>query len=214
MSVPNPTPIYRMVHIDNLDTILRRGGMHGTNHVPNDGLPYRTIHNVEVQNKRHVRPIQKGPGGTMHDYVPFYFGYLSPMLLQLHTGRVDGFTDKQPSLVYLVSTVQHVAYDDLEWVFSNGHGIAAYTEWFDDLDDLDKVDWDMVYQRYWSDNTNDMDRQRRKQAEFMIHRFCPWAVIEEIGVVNVWAKNRAEGILGQFGQEFQRPVRLKPDWYY
>ncbi len=44
MTVPNPTPIFRMVHIDNLETILRRGGMHGTNHVPDDGLLYKPIH--------------------------------------------------------------------------------------------------------------------------------------------------------------------------
>ena len=29
----------------------------------------------------------------MHDYVPFYFGVLSPMLLQLKTGRVTGYNE-------------------------------------------------------------------------------------------------------------------------
>jgi hypothetical protein len=128
VTVPNPTPIYRLVHVDNLDTIVRRRGMHGTNHIPNDGLPYRTIHNAEIQ--------------------------------------------------------------------------------------LDKVDWDMVCERYWADNMDDMDRQRRKQAEFLVHRFCPWDMIQEIGVVNPAAKASAEAILNHFPPEILRPVRVQRAWYY
>lgn len=214
MSIPNPTPIFRLVHVDNLDTILRRGGMHGTNCAPSDGLPYKTIHNVDIQNRRHVRRMPCGPGGTMHDYVPFYFGYLSPMLLQLKTGQVPGFTQQQPVLIYLVSTVQAVVNAGLRWVFSDGHGIAAFTDWYDSLSDLGEVDWDMVYQRYWADNVDDMDRQRRKQAEFLVHQFCPWDVIHEIGVCNHWAYQRVGSILQQFQPALQRPVKLHSDWYY
>jgi hypothetical protein len=108
MTTPVPTPVYRMIYLANLDTILRRGGMHAPNHVPNDGLPYRTIHNVDIQNERHVRGVPCGPRGTLHDYVPFYFGYLSPMLFQLKTDRVPGYTEGQQPLVYLVSTIQVV----------------------------------------------------------------------------------------------------------
>jgi hypothetical protein len=93
MPVPIPTPIFRIVHVDCLPTVLQRGGLHGVNHCPADGLPYRTIHNVEIQGVHHIRNIPCKPGGTLHDYVPFYFGYLSPMLFQLKTGRVTGYTE-------------------------------------------------------------------------------------------------------------------------
>ena len=214
MTAPNPTPIFRMVHIDNLDTILRRGRMHGTNHIPNDGLPFKTIHNVDIQNERHIRPIRKGPGGTMHDYVPFYLGPRSPMLLQLQTGRVSGFTERQPSLIYLVSTVQVVADAGLGWVFSDGHGIARYTQWFDRIEDLDKVDWAAVYAQRWTDTVDDMDRQRKKQAEFLVHQVCPWDVILGIGVCNYWALAHVETILNRFNAGLHRPVRMRPEWYY
>jgi hypothetical protein len=99
-------------------------------------------------------------------------------------------------------------------VFSNGHGIAAYTEWFDDVAQLGEVDWDMVYQRYWSDNMNDMDRQRRKQAEFLVHRFCPWTLIQEIGVINNTAKIYVEALLSDFDASLNRPVNIRDAWYY
>jgi len=99
MSVPSPTPIFRIVHVECLPTVLQRGGLHAANHTPADGLPYRTIHNVEIQGQRHIRNIPSGPGGTLHDYVPFYFGFLSPMLFQLKTGRVAGYNEGQAPLV-------------------------------------------------------------------------------------------------------------------
>jgi hypothetical protein len=214
VSVPNPTPIFRIVHVDCLPTVLQRGGLHSANHCPADGLPCRTIHNVEIQGVRHIRNIPCGPGGTLHDYVPFYFGYLSPMLFQLKTGRVAGYNEGQEPLVYLKSTVQAVEQAGLGFVFSDGHGIAAFTSWFDAANRLDEVDWNMVYQRYWRDEVGDMDRQRRKQAEFMIHQFCPWALVQEIGVANTAMKTRVEEILSGVAPGMRVVVNVRANWYY
>ena len=214
MTVPIPTPIYRIVHVDNLPVILQRGGLHGPNHVPNDGLIYRTIHNVDIQNVRQVRRIPLGLCGTIHDYVPFYLGPRSPMLYQLHTGWVAGYTEGQSPLIYLVSTVQAVVKAGLRWVFSDGHGIAIFTSWFDNLADLAKVDWDTVYARLWRDTVDDMDRQRRKQAEFLVLEFCPWEVIQEIGVIDGVALAQVEAILKQFDANMRRLVHIHGEWYY
>jgi hypothetical protein len=214
MPEPRQTPVFRITHEANLPTLLRRGGLHAPNQTPNDGLPYRTIHNVDIQNVRHARPIPCGPGGTMHDYVPFYFGYLSPMLFQLKTGRVAGYNEGQGPLVYLRTTIQAVVAAGRRFVFSDGHGIAAFTNWFDDLARLDQVDWDMVYRRYWSDSVNDMDRQRRKQAEFLIHQFCPWDIIVDITVRNAATKARVQAVLNGFPAEQRKLVNINRAWYY
>jgi hypothetical protein len=214
MPIPSPTPIYRIIHISNLDIYLSRRGVHASNFEPDDGLAYRTIHNTDIQRKRQILCLSCGPCGVLHDYVPFYFGYLSPMLLQLKTGRVEGYDGGQESIIYLVSTVQAIQHSGTGFVFSDGHGIAAFTEWYDDLANLNRVDWDMVYQRYWTDDVNDMDRQRRKQAEFLIHRFCDWNLICEIGVINATIKNRVEVIMNAYPSTLRKPVRVQNNWYY
>lgn len=211
---PNPTPILRFIHVDNLGVCLRRTGLHAPNHTPKDGLPYRTIHNVDIQAKRRVERIPCGRGGTIHDYVSFYFGYLSPMMLQLKTGQVPGYAEGQEPLIYLVTTAQAVHAAGTGYAFSDGHGIAAFTNWFDDLADLDKVDWGMVNQRYWSDNVNDMDRQRRKQAEFLVHQACDWSLIREIVVIDEATKVRVERVLAGFAKGLRRPVVVRRGWYY
>lgn len=214
MAVPIPTLIYRIVHVDNLPVILQRGGLHAPNYIPNDGLIYRTIHNVDIQNVRQIRRIPLGLCGTIHDYVPFYFGPRSPMLYQLHTGWVPGYNEGQSPLIYLVSTAQGVVKAGLRWVFSDGHGIASFTSWFDNLADLTKVDWETVYARLWRDTVDDMDRQRRKQAEFLVHEFCPWEAIQEIGVKDGVAQAQVEVILKQFDANMRRLVYTRGEWYY
>lgn len=214
MPVPHPTPIFRFTHVDNLRVCLERRRLYAPNHCPNDGFVYRTIHSAEVQEKRHLMRVPCGPGGMIHDYVPFYFGYLSPMLLNLKTGRVPGYAEGQAPLIYLVSTAQAVARSGARFVFSDGHGLATFTSWFDDLASLERVDWDMVYQRYWSDTLDDMDRQRRKQAEFLVHRHCDWSLISEIGVCTPAARQRVDAVLAECVPELRKPVHVRADWYY
>lgn len=215
MPPPIPTPILRFIHIDNLPVLLHRQALHAPNHTPDDGLAYRTIHDLEVQEKRQSRNLQCGPGGVIHDYVSFYFGPLSPMMLRLHTGRVEGYREGQEPLVYIVSDAQAVEQAGLRFVFGDGHGLAAFTQWFDDLAALPRVDWEMVHQKYWKDDPmGDNDRQRRKQAEFLVHQAMPWGLIREIVVINQAMKARVEVVFHEFPEVYAPPVRVRQSWYY
>ena len=53
------------------------------------------------------------------------------MLLQLRTGRVPGYDEGQEPLIYLVSTAQAVLDAGTDFVFSDGHGLATFTDWYD-----------------------------------------------------------------------------------
>ncbi|MBI2423598.1 MAG: DUF4433 domain-containing protein [Candidatus Hydrogenedentes bacterium] len=212
--VPEPTYILRMIHISNLSVCIQRRGLHAPNMTPLDGLFWRFIHSAEVQSKRKIQVIPCGPGGTVHDYVPFYFGPLSPMLLNLKTGRVSGYNEGQEVLVYLVSTVQAIESAKLRFVFSDGHGIARLTNWKNESSDLGCVDWAIVRERYWKDTVEDMDRQRRKQAEFLVHQFVPWNLISEIAVFDAKRKRQAEQLLSGNPDAAVPPVVVRRDWYY
>ena len=213
-SPPNPTWLYRLVHVDNLPTLLTRGVLHTPHTTPNDGLPYRPIHNASVQANRHIKAIPCGPGGTIYDYVPFYFGPLSVMLLNLKTGRVADYNQGQEPLIYLLTTAQAIQQAGVQFVFSNGHGLATFTSWYDDLAQLDQVDWGIVNAKYWSDTPEDNDRQRRKQAEFLIWQSLDWSLFHGIAVLNTTMKQRVQTILNQFPQRKQPRIDIRSNWYY
>lgn len=214
MTVPSPTPILRMVHVGCLATLIRREAIHAPNRCPNDGLPYPSIHDAEVREKRATRGIPCGPRGEVEDYVSFYFGPHGPMLLQLHTGRVVGYTEREDPLIYLVATVDSVLEAGCQFVFSDGHGLATFTRWFADPSDLDKVDWGMVNADYWANTLDDQDRQRRKQAEFLVHHELPWSLVEEIAVRTEERRAQVVGILDELRPRHRPRVVVRGGWYY
>jgi len=67
MSMPHPTPIFRLIHVDNFDIILQRSGIPAPNNTLDDGLVYKTIHDVDIQSERSMRNMQCGPCGVIHD---------------------------------------------------------------------------------------------------------------------------------------------------
>jgi hypothetical protein len=134
------------------------------------------------------------------------------MLFAISRGNVEGFTGGQQSIVHLVSTAQAVQAAGLGFVFTDGHGIMAFTEFFDDLAHLDEVDWPLMEARYWADTDDDLDRKRRRQAEFLVHRRFPVALIQGIGVINEGKKQETEALLTEFGLAI--PVAVKRGWYY
>lgn len=209
-----PTLLYRLVHVDNLATLLQRGYLHAPNQTPDDGLSYRTIHDIRVQANRQLQPIRRGPGGTVHDYVPFYFGPLSVMLLKLKSGQVEGYSEGQAPLVYLIAKAEALIAAGYRFVFSDGHGLARFTGWYDDLAHLDAVDWALVKARFWADTPEDNDRQRRKQAEFLVWQALDWALIAGIAVYDETMCQRVEEILQRFPLRHQPPVKIVRHWYY
>jgi hypothetical protein len=136
------------------------------------------------------------------------------MLLNLKTGRVQEYDEGQRPIVYLVSSVQAIADAGFQFVFSDGHGLAGFTQWYDDLKDLKAVDWDIVAARYWSDKPEDNDRQRRKQAEFLVRDHVEWDLISEIAVYDDAVKNQVDVLLSNFPNLSHPPIIVRRDWYY
>ena len=209
-----PIWIFRVVHVENLSGILRRGGIYAADSDPNDGLTYKTIHHLTIQAQRADKPVPCGPGGVLHDYVPFYFAPRSPMLYVIHKGNVRGYDEGQEPIIYLVSDAQTVASSGVGFVFTDGHAIMAVSEFFDDLAHLDRVDWSVMKSRMWNDTDRSPDRKRRRQAEFLLHRFCPWSLVRGIAVIDEQMKKRVEAILAEFSHHPRPIVRVKRAWYY
>lgn len=152
-------------------------------------------------------------GGTLSDYVPFYFAPRSPMLYAIHKGIVEGYTGGQGEVLHLVSGAEAVSEaNGLKYCFTEGHAEMGFSEFFETIADLSKVDWTVMKAQYWSDNESDMDRKRRRQAEFLVHRFVPWTMVEQIGVIDEQMAEKTKNLIA--GCEHRPAIMVARQWYY
>jgi len=208
-----PLPIYHITPIDNLESILSAGGLLAYNVMLETGTNYTNIAYENIQYRRARIRVPCGAGGVLHDYVPFYFAPRSPMLYTINRGNVPNYTQGQEAVIHLVSHVEDIdARGDLDFVFTDGHAVMEFTTFFDDLNYLDNIDWDVMEARYWRDTNEDNDRKRRRQAEFLVRNFLPWELITEIGVMNSTIKANTENILQNFTHK--PSVIVQKSWYY
>lgn len=209
-NVPSVVYLYRITHYKNLPFILQHGL-----HCPAAELKdpnYINIGKKDIIEKREQKRIVIAPYGHIHDYVSFYFGPRSPMLYSIFKGASD--TDcKQQDIVYIVSTLPVVAQAGLSFVFTTGQAIMALSTQHNQLEDLSRIDWDVIKSKFWHDKPPEYpDRRRQRMAEFLVYQHVPVNCILGLGVFN---KKKEEVVIDMVrSAALPIPVKQKPEWYY
>lgn len=171
------TAIYHITHIDNLPSIVADGGLWCDTERRHLLARHVTIAYENLKERRRRKAVTVGAGGVLADYVPFYFCPRSPMLYAIAKGYVTSYRGSQTELIYLVSSVERVIEGEHRWCFTDGHALEHFSNFYSDYHDLDKLDWPVIRNRYWQATLDDPDRKRRKQAEFLVHRFFPLPLV-------------------------------------
>lgn len=205
------TPIYHITHIRNLPSILEQGGLWCDGEAARQRLCTVAIAHDHIKHRRANRRVPLGPGGSLADYVPFYFAPRSPMLYAICQGAVEGYGGGQENVLHLVSSAERIAQEGLRFAYTEGHAVMAPSEFYDDLKDLGRIDWPLMRSRYWFDTDEDPDRKRRRQAEFLVHRFAPLPCLLEIGVMTEPVAQRVSEILGR---DSALGAKVRRNWYY
>ena len=202
-----------MIHYLNLEFILRYGLYASNSHVKDP--QYVNIGDTQLIEQRqnfHVRVDP--PGGDLGDYIPFYFGGHSPMLLNIKTGY-RGITQRpQDELVYIVCCIKDIIVQCSEWCFTDGHAKNKLTEFYNDPKDLVYIDWEIVSNRFWRNDETDMDRMRRKQAEFLVKDHVPVSCITAIIVKTTDREKYVKTILSHIPIKIPIYVDKKSKYFY
>lgn len=204
---PVPTPIYHFTHIDNLDRLLGTGMLLCKNEMTAQNYEYRSSAFETVQAHREDFPVPVSRRGTIHDYVPFYFNSRSPMLFTIKCGNLKGII--MQDLVFFKTSAQRVVASGSDFAFTDGHGIMALSDYYDDLADLEEVPWNVINARYWNDFP---DGKRLRQSEFLVYKSFNWSLVEVVGVYNQEIKERVEQLIANL----QQPpvVEVRRNWYF
>lgn len=203
------TKIYHITHINNLKSIISCEGLFCDKDTSEKGINKTDIAYDDIKERRAKTSVPVGPRGYLCDYVPFYFAPKSPMLYTINRGNVSLPAGSQGEIVHLVSSVENVISKNLNFAFTDGHAIVFQSEFYSDVSDLNQIDWAVMDMTYWS-NTEEI--RRKRQAEFLVHNFLPWSLIEEIGVMTKEMKSRTNLLVES--SQHKLSVTVQRNWYY
>jgi len=207
---PDKALIFRIVHRDNVPWILENG-MHCRNSlVQHQG--YCTIGNPDLIDRRQHRIVPISPGGTLSDYVPFYFTPFTPMMLNIKTGYGGVTKVVNEEIVIFVSSLRKLAELDQAFVFSDRHAYLSSANFYSGLENLHHLDWGILQQRDFKRDPDDPGKIERYQAEALVHRQAPVEAL--IGLVcytdavSISLKNMVDS------RHLQLQVTKQTSWYF
>ncbi|MBX3244876.1 MAG: DUF4433 domain-containing protein [Acidobacteria bacterium] len=203
----NKVFLYRMTHIENIPHILKYGITHASS--PYKNPAFVSIGDPSLISTRNSYQLKNG--NLLGEYIPFYFGCRMPMLYVIQRGYNSIPALRAENIAYCVTSVEEVIKQDIEFIFTDGHAVNAFSREYskNEVNNiLDLIDYNAVNQKYWNQE-GDLDLKRRKEAEFLIlSDLEPDGILGYI-VYNEAAKQRliAYGIQNS-------PVYVRPDRYF
>lgn len=219
---PNPLRVFHITAISNLSRIGSSGALLSKNRLLALGQAHENIAYENIQDRRARTAVPVGPGGVLHDYVPFHFAPRQPMLMAIHYGRVPGCTIKQDDIVHLVLRADYIAQAGLPYAFATHHPVTVMADFYDSLAEIGKIDWNMFFDeplvggfaKYFhnpADNPKYATRKETRQAEFLVYDQVPIEQLRAIAVLNDAKKQEVESVLAKLGWSVQ--VGVKREWY-
>jgi ssDNA thymidine ADP-ribosyltransferase, DarT len=203
--------IFRITHIRNLPWILENG-LHcaRSNRIDPNFVP---IGNADLINKRMDKSVPHEMGGTLADYVPFYFTPRSPMLRNIVTGYNGVAKRSNSEIIVLVSTVAQLVEKGLQFLISDRHAIYAVAEFSSDPAFLERIDWQIPQKSdFRRDDVTDPDKFERYMAETLIKTYAPIDALIGIACSDVTACQQVESNLRKVNSALK--VAIRKDWYF
>lgn len=204
---PEKALIFRIVHRDNIAALFRHG-LHSSGSTAATG-PYTRIGNLELIDKRKGRDVRCPPGGTLPDYVPFYFTPFTPMMYNIKTGYGGVKQEASEDIIILVSSLHKLATHSIPFVFTDRHAYLKLAQFTNDMNDINWIDWQILQARNF--RKDDIERFERYQAEALVYRHVPITALLGVVCYNPRVKQEVEACASTVGIQVQ--VIAKPGWY-
>lgn len=202
--------IFRITHIANVSWILRNG-LHCKNAELADPN-FVQIGNPELISRRATRDVPVPPGGSLSNYIPFYFTPFSMMMYNIVTGYGGIRQFPNRDIVMLVSSLRALKEAGIQAVFTDRHAYLKMARFFNSLDNLSEIDWEILQQRDFQRDPDDPEKTDRYQAEALIHGHLP---VERLVSIVCHGENEKR-MLNRQREELGVPLRVvaQPSWYF
>lgn len=211
---PAQPKIYHILHIDRLASVVAAGGLWCDAEMQRRGGGGTTIGMGQIKARRLSLPVKCHPGDHVGDYVPFCFCPRSIMLfITARANHQDlAYRGGQGPIIHLEAdfhtTIAWAEAHANRWAFTLSNASAFYAEFRASRDQLSEINWPAVDATQWSNP----EIREGKQAEFLLHDFFPWELVERVGTHSQQVAEQAVQIIATAAH--QPIVVRQPSWYY
>lgn len=215
MSQPPDQPkIYHITHISNLARMLSDGVIWSDARMIELARDSQRVGLSRIKQRRLQLKVSCNPGTMVGQYVPFYFCTRSIMLYLLHQANDPDLDYKggQKAIIHLEADlndcVNWAILNSRPWAFTPTNAGANYTLHFNQLSQLDQIDWKAVA----ASDFRSQSVKDGKQAEFLLFDHLPCHLIDRIGVKN----QETLGLVSEILQaaSLKVPTTIQPSWYF
>ncbi len=213
MPMPDEPKIYHIVHVNRLPSVITDGHLWCDATMAQHGGAGTTIGMSTIKQRRlEALNLASHPQLHVGDCVPFYSCPRSVMLYVIHMANHPelDYRGGQEPIVHLEADLrQTLAWANTHnrrWAFTTSNAGSGYFEDYSDIAHLDKIAWDAVQARDWRSCKDG------KQAEFLIERSFPWALVSRIGVQSPRIGAKVQDALRV--SRHRPSVAVRRGWYY
>jgi len=151
-------------------------------------------------------------GGTLSDYVPFYFTPFSPMMLNIKTGYGGVPRQANADIVIMVSSIAKLQKANVPFVFSDRHAYLNTARFSSNPADLSWIGWDMLAARDFRRDPNDPSKFERYEAEALVRTRMPADALIGVACYSDAVTQESARVLTEAGLTVQ--ARTRPGWYF
>lgn len=205
----NSAHVFRITHRENVPWILDNGmyARNGAKFDPN----CRNIGNVDLIDKRARRKVPIPPGGTLSDYVPFYFTPYSIMMYNIKTGYgVQQVPNDE--IVIFVSSLFHLTRNGCCFLFTDQHAYPPMADYYSDMADLPQIDWGILDRRDFKHDPDDPGKKERYQAEALAWKHVPLNALLGLCCYSADVPDQLKQQVETRGLTFN--VAVQRNWYF
>jgi len=202
--------IFRITHIANVPWILTNG-LHCKSAEKYDPA-FVQIGNPELITKRRARPVPIAPGGTLSEYIPFYFTPYSMMMYNIRTGYGGIRQFPNSEIVIMVSSLKGLAESGVSAIYTDRHAYLHAARFFTSMHHLDQIDWPLLQRKDFKRDIDDPEKTDRYQAEALIHGHLPIERLRGIVSFGENEKRTLERHCREAGVNLT--IVGQPSWYF
>ncbi|WP_066297937.1 type II toxin-antitoxin system toxin DNA ADP-ribosyl transferase DarT [Bacillus sp. FJAT-29937] len=182
---------YHFTHIDNIESIVKHGLL-STNEKERISVEHVDLANEDIQLRRSQMDVPCEPYGKIHDYVPFYFATVNPMLLGvLNRKNID-----QPLVVFIAISIEKLLNGNVVFTDASANTLV-HPNFYSNPEDLDNLKWDLIDSNKWNRGTD--NELHSRMAEVLIHKKVPIEWIDSYVVFNNICKKEIKKVYEDYG---------------